>query len=273
MSFYHRIRVFQKDLSSGTRVIELFLDTTREGALYENSAKIPIKALEYWELAPLFLGKLDSALVLGGGTFTLPTTLLTHYPQARVEVVEIDPAVVAVGRRFFNLNNFPDMHIFTDDARRYLNRTTSKYDLIFGDAYNGLRSVPSHLLTREFFQSVKNRLADRGIFMLHIINTVQGHDSALFLSVIKTLSQVFPKTYVFASVPQKLTQLQGIIIVATDFDLPLDSLVASMPSEKSHLKQLLLTYVAPKRYNTRNSPILSDSFNPVEYLVAQTLQN
>ena len=87
MSFYHLIRVLKQKLPSGSGITKLYLDTTMEGALYDESKKLPIKALRYWELAPLFSGKLESALVLGGGTFTLPETFLDHYPQARVEVV------------------------------------------------------------------------------------------------------------------------------------------------------------------------------------------
>jgi spermidine synthase len=271
MSFYHRIRVYQKNLPHGDRITELYLDTTREGALYDKSREIPIPALRYWQLAPLFTGKLDTALVLGGGTFTLPEVILSHYPQARAEVVEIDPEVVAVGRQFFRLDNYPQMRIVVDDARRYLTQSQEKYDLIFGDAYNGWRSVPSHLLTREFFQAVKNRLEPHGIFMMHIINSVQGENSALFSSVIKTTSQVFPETCVFATYPHDLTKLQSLIIVGANSDLHLDTVMSRVPPEQQSLRKLLLTHVSPKNFHTGNGYLLTDSFNPVEYLVAQTI--
>lgn len=271
-SYYHLIRVFQKKLPSGMGVTELFLDTTREGAQYDTSHNIPISYQRYWEIAPLFNGKQTAALFLGGGAFTLPQAFLDHFPQAKVEVVEIDPEVVDVGRRFFRLNNYPRMGIVVDDARRYLNRTPQKYDLIFGDAYNGLRSVPSHLLTREFFQTVKNRLSERGIFMMHLINAVQGKDSALFNSVIKTISQVFPETLVFAILPQKLTKIQSIIIVAADFDLDPAAVLAALPPENQSLRKLLQTYIPPDTYRNQAGYLLTDRFNPVEYLIARTIQ-
>jgi len=273
MSFYHLIRVFKQKLPSGSGITKLYLDTTLEGALYDQSKELPIQALRYWELAPLFSGKLESALVLGGGTFTLPETFLDHYPQARVEVVEIDPEVVEVGRRFFRVNDYPKLNVVVGDARRYLTHTNKKYDLIFGDAYNGWRSVPSHLLTKEFFQSVKNHLDKRGIFMMHLINAVKGNDAALFVSVIKTISQVFKETLVFATLPHKLTHIQSIVIVAADFDLKPDSVLASLPPEKTSLKKLLHTRLSPQTYNTQDGYLLTDSFNPVEYLVAQTLKD
>ncbi|MGQ9687781.1 MAG: fused MFS/spermidine synthase [Desulfobaccales bacterium] len=122
MSYYHLIRVFHKKEPSGLEITELYLDTTREGAQYHKSSLISIPYQRYWELAPLFTGKSEAALFLGGGGFTLPQAFQDRFPPAKVEVVEIDPEVVAVGRRFFRLNNYPRMGVVVDDARRYLAR-------------------------------------------------------------------------------------------------------------------------------------------------------
>ena len=272
MSFYHRIRVMNKDLPSGDRLKLLYLDTTWEGGQYDKSPDFAEPYQRYVELAQLFCTKHDNALFLGGGAFKMPQAFLDHYSQASVEVAEIDPAVVEVGRRFFRIDNYPQLHIIVDDARRHLARTTKKYDLIFGDAYNGLRSVPAHLLTREFFQGVKNHLGERGVFMMNLISSVQGNKSSLFVSVLNTISQIFPETYVFAAVPQKLSHTQSLIIVATGFDLQMDSLLTNLKPEQEPLRKLLLTRVAPQNYATQKGHILTDNFNPVEYLVARTLR-
>jgi spermidine synthase len=271
MSFYHRIRVLEKKLRSGDSVKYLFLDTTLEGGQYDNSLNIPIAYQRYWALSQVFCKKHDAALFLGGGAFKMPQAFLDQYPQALVEVVEIDPAVTAVGRQFFRVNAYPQLHIAVDDARRYLTHTRMKYDLIFGDAYNGLRSVPAHLLTREFFQVLKNHLDEHGVFMMNLVSSVKGPNSVLFASVIKTLAQVFPETYVFAIHPQKLNKIQSLIIVASDFDLRLDSVMSSLSPDKQSLRNLLLTRVSPEEYRTEVGHLLTDSFNPVEYLVAQTI--
>ena len=273
MSFYHRIRVIQKEFpKSGDRVKSLFLDTTWEGGQYDTSPNFAVPYQRYVELARLFCMKHEAALFLGGGAFKMPQAFLDHYPQARVEVAEIDPAVVEVGRRFFRVNNYPDLHIIVDDARRYLTHTMRKYDLIFGDAYNGVRSVPAHLLTREFFETVKDHLDERGVFMMNIIGSVKGNNAALFSSVLKTLSRVFQETCVFATIPQKLNRAQSLVIVATDFDLQLDSHTATLPPDQEPLRKLLLTRVATQNYNIHDGYVLTDNFNPVEYLVARTLR-
>jgi spermidine synthase len=271
MSFYHRIRVIEKKLPNGDGIKYLYLDTTLEGAQYDKSSAMPLPYQRYWELARVFCREHNAALFLGGGAFKMPQAFLDHYPKARVEVAEIDPAVVAVGRRFFRLDNYPQLHIAVDDARRHLAQTQMKYDLIFGDAYNGLRSVPAHLLTLEFFQALKNRLNEPGIFMMNLVSAVKGPNSALFASVVKTLHQVFPEVYVFALNPQELTHVHGIIIVAATFDLKPDAILAGLPPDQQSLRKLLLTRVDPKEYNTGDGFLLTDRFNPVEYLVAQTI--
>jgi len=269
---YHRIRVVEEDFPSGVKVTALMLDSTIEGVLFNESPTTLLKYQRYWELAKLFSGKLENILVLGGGAFTLPQALVNHNPGSRLEVVEIDPAVVEVGRLFFQVDQYPKMRIVVDDARRYLKHTNRKYDLIFGDAFQGVHSVPAHLLTKEFFQEIKNRLNERGIFIINIISAVKGKHTTLFLSVINTLKQVFPNTYVFAVKPQKQTSsAENILIFATNFDLNIDSIKSALPPEKRSLKKLLDTLVPPSEYNPQDGYLLTDRFNPVEYLVAKTL--
>jgi spermidine synthase len=272
MSYYHRIRVLKKHYTAGDSARLLFLDTTWEGGQYEKSKDYPMRYQQYWELAHLFCKNHDAALFLGGGAFKMPQAFLDQYPRARVEVVEIDPALVDVGRRFFRLDSFPDLHVVVDDARRFLTQTPQKYDLIFGDAYNGVRSVPAHLLTREFFRLVKDRLNDGGIFMMNVVGSVEGKHAALFSSVMTTISQVFPQTYVFATLPQKLQMVQSLVIVAADFDLHLDSLTATLPLEMESIRKLLETRIAVNAASIKNGYVLTDHFNPAEYLVARTLK-
>jgi hypothetical protein len=107
--------------------------------------------------------------------------------------------------------------------------------------------------------------------MMNLASAVKGPNSALFAAVVKTLLQVFPEVYVFALNPQKLTHVQGIIIVAATFDLKPDAILAGLRPDQQSLRKLLLTRVDPKEYHTGDGFLLTDRFNPVEYLVAQTI--
>lgn len=110
-----------------------------------------------------------------------------HEAGWRVDVVEIDPAIPRVARAEFGFT--PELaEVFVADGRRYLNVTPRHYDIIMLDAF-GSSSVPFHLLTREAFTIVRNRLLPGGVVGLNLIST--GRQDELVRSVAATLRSVF----------------------------------------------------------------------------------
>jgi len=269
-TFYHRIRVVEKKLSNGKKLRSLFLDTTSEGGQFLNSDEIPVPYQKYWELCKIFNRKLENTLFLGAGSFTMPEAISAYKYNASVEVVEIDPEVISIGYKYFKLGQYPNIYAFSDDARNYISKAKKKYDLIFGDAFNGIRYIPAHLLTLEFFQEVKKRLNIGGTFMINIISSLEGDKSKLFKSVMKTLGEVFTHLYVFSLNSSNLNIAQNIIIVSSDFEI--DIINFRETTAKSRLKKLLNTFIASDEFSTTDGIILTDNYNPVEYIVAKTIQ-
>ena len=113
-----------------------------------------------------------------------------YYPEARIDGVELDPAVSAVGRRYFGLDDNPRLTVHTADARPFLRRHDARYDLIFVDAYRQ-PYVPFYLATREFFRLCRERLAPGGVVALNV-STVPG-DDRLAKAVAGTLRAEFPQ--------------------------------------------------------------------------------
>ena len=99
------------------------------------------------------------------------------YPEARVDGVELDPAVSRVGRRYFGLEDNPRLTVHDADARPFLRRTDERYDLIVVDAYHQ-PYVPFYLATREFFRLARERLEPGGILALNVAS-VPGDESLL----------------------------------------------------------------------------------------------
>ena len=268
-TYYHRIRVMETQAGYGDKLVTLFLDTTQEGAQYQNKRNIPFRYQRYWELSTALCDRMGSALFLGGGAFLMPESLVDRYPEANVDVVEIDPEVVNVGRRFFRLDQYPAINVVADDARRFLNLSEKKYDLIFGDAYNGFRYVPFHLVTVEFFSQVKNRLQPGGIYMMNLISALKGEDARFFQSITHTLNRVFEHVYVFSTHPRGLELTQNVILVGSDH--PLEKTIESPAEGSQEVRALLQTYIYPRRYSYQKAPVFTDNFNPVEYLIARSL--
>jgi spermidine synthase len=114
-------------------------------------------------------------------------TLAELFPDAAIDVVEIDPAVVSVARQFFNFQPTPNMAVFTQDARVFTKRAGMRgatYDLIMLDAFNG-DYIPEHLMTREFLQEVKALMSDTAVVVANTfsISQLYHHESATYQAV------------------------------------------------------------------------------------------
>ncbi len=137
-----------------------------------------------------------STLTLGGGAFTLPSYLERHYPRAANTVVEIDPDVVEVAHRYFDLPRDSPIHIRIQDARTYVEAVQGRerYDIIYCDAFNAF-SVPYHLTTEEFTREVAGLLSRRGIFLADVIDILS---SGRFLTAyLTTVRPVLPTVAVY----------------------------------------------------------------------------
>jgi len=143
----------------------------------------------YLVVPPLLGRPLRTVAILGNAGGTTARALGVFYPQARVDGVELDPAVTATGRRFFGLDDNPRLRVITADARPFLRRTHSRYDLIVIDAYRP-PYVPFYLATREFFRLARSRLTPGGAIVLNV--AVTPSDKRLAEGVSGTLATEFP---------------------------------------------------------------------------------
>jgi spermidine synthase len=103
-------------------------------------------------------------LVLGAGGFTLSAE---NTFGNRFTYVDIDPAIYGIVKKNF-LKNINGIFI-TADARYYVKEHQNSYDVIISDTYSNNFTIPSHLLTREYFESIKHALRPNGIAVFNII--------------------------------------------------------------------------------------------------------
>ncbi|HIQ22190.1 MAG TPA: hypothetical protein EYH34_13280 [Planctomycetes bacterium] len=131
-------------------------------------------------------------LIIGLGGGTIPSFLHKHYPQTIIDVVDIDPEVVAVAKQFFGFREDALMKAYVQDGRRFVERCRSRYDIVFLDAF-GPDSIPYHLATREFLTAVRGILAPGGI----VVGNVWSRSSnRLYDSMILTYQDVFEAVYI-----------------------------------------------------------------------------
>ena len=95
---------------------------------------------------------------LGGGV--LPRFLNEVYPDIEIDVVEVDPRVTELARRYFGFKESPRLRVFEDDGRAFVKQRGHKYDMVFLDAFKG-GSVPYHFKTVEFYREIAQSLRKR----------------------------------------------------------------------------------------------------------------
>src|SRR5690606_34262980 len=89
-------------------------------------------------------------LIVGLGGATLPTALASILPDATIDTVEIDPAVVRVAKQYFGYKTGPRQRVFVEDGRAFIERVHKqgeRYDIVMLDAFDD-DYIPAHLLTR-----------------------------------------------------------------------------------------------------------------------------
>lgn len=262
-TFYHRVRV--RDEPWGVRL--LTLDTTNEGAMDLNGDRLPFEYTQYIEVVDLFLGSPTRAAFIGGGSFAMPKRFIDRHPGGSAVVYEIDPVVVEVGERFFRTGDYPTLSARTGDARQLLRDTDERFDLIFGDAYNGVRAIPTHLTTLEYYQLVRDRLKVGGVYMSNIISPVRGEHAGFFRSTARTLLEVFPELYVFG-VGADLRESHNLILVCPVMPRGLRPREVRDLGRALGLEQLTDAIVDIEGVDLDRAPLLTDDHSPIETLVA-----
>ena len=208
-------------------------------------------------------------LFIGGGGYSFPRYVEAVYPGSTVDVIEIDPAVIAVAYERLGLPATSRIRSFNQDARVFLTEWTDpkRYDLVYGDAFNDL-SIPFHLTTVEFNRIVANRLKPDGVYLTNIIDKFDGGE---FLKAeVNALRAAFPHVYVFGR-GDRFAPFDRNTYVVMAGKQPLDR--AAFDAIASRDEAAVRTTVLPEdRLNaylvSGRAITLTDDFVPVDQLLA-----
>lgn len=210
------------------------------------------------------------SLTIGGGGYTFPRYMEISYPNAQIDVVEIDPEVTRIVYKHLGLPETTRIKTYNTDGRWFVMNCPEKYDLIFTDAYNDL-SIPYHLTTKEFAAQLKSILSPDGIIMSNIIDNFQV--GAFLPSYIRTLREVFGENNVYllsVSPNFEKTRISTFIVIAGNGNLDIRDFDAHV---RRHLKDHATSVVVPdhlmREFMTKRSPIIiRDDYAPVDNLIA-----
>jgi spermidine synthase len=219
-----RIRILQTDPLGAQSL--MYVD--RPDDLYSDYTK-------FYDLAFHYKPDAKKILMLGGGGYCVPKHIGATRPGVEVDVVELDPGITDVARKYFNLEDRPGQRIFHEDARMFVNREseagTRKYDAVFEDVFGSSYNIPFHMTTAECMKRIRAMMSDDGVFVVNIISSLDGE---LFSGIYSGVASAFPVVMIYpATYPNSSRVRQNIMIVALanenePYRAPDDDYIASL---------------------------------------------
>lgn len=226
----------------------------------------------------------QKAMVIGLGTGSTAGWLGKLPQMQRVDVVEIEPAILEIARRCAPVNNDvmnnPKVRTFLGDAREVLITTPERYDIIFSEPSNPYRAGIASLFTSDFYEAAHHRLAPGGIFLQWLQTYEINVDTVR--TVLATLGKTFPYIQVWR------TQANDFILMGTNepITITIDALREKIaaPGFKEGLfnawrvnsvEGVLAHFVANEELAQRviasGPELATDDRNPLEYGFARAL--
>lgn len=258
-------------LHEGRPARVLLQDRTVSGLMFLDNGE-PVDYALYPPIAHLVKSDFRRVLTIGGGTYVLPRLLLGHFPNATVDVAEIEPSLYEVGQRYFNV--LPDARLrnHVADGRRFL-IDAQPYDFIFADVYYGM-TVPPHFTTRGYHQLVRDRLTPGGVYMANLMGDLSATGRNILHSQMRVLREVFPNSEFFATDTPETAGSQSIVAIAINGDTPLDFASAQITDHPNPLiRSLPARRIDTTQIDWENHPILTDDYSPAEYFSLGIIRN
>ena len=144
-----------------------------------------------------FVPKPKSVLLVGLGGGAMVHFMAHYTPETRVDVVEIDPAIVKAAKDFFGVKEGGHTRIITEDAFKFFGRGSNRYDVIYMDAFlkpsgdTDTTGVPMRLKTEAFLRTVQQRLNREGV----VVWNLNGHEA--IGEDVRSIQKTFPQAYYF----------------------------------------------------------------------------
>jgi spermidine synthase len=266
-TLYNRVWIYDAvDQGCGKTVKYMRINNESSSAMFPDGEEPVFPYMRYYRLAEHFTPNFRSSLILGGAAYSYPKYFLERYPQATIDVVEIDPELTELARKYFRLKDDPRMKIIHEDGRTFLNKGDQKYDVIYGDTFKSQYTLPWHLTTVEAAKETYGMLNEGGCALLNIISSLDGKASLFLRAELATYRQVFPYVYVFAVMdPEDRHIVQSTILVAVK-----SGSEPAWLNEDPELAGFLTHEVSGQL--AADLPVLTDEFAPVDYYMNKAIK-
>jgi spermidine synthase len=222
---------------------------------------------DYFVAAPLFNAPpfqpadVRSLALVGLAAGTIAKQYTAVYGGIPIDGIEIDPGIVDVGRRYFDMNE-PNLNVIVQDGRWALAHSRNTYSVIGVDAYR-LPYIPWNLTTREFFQEARDHLTHDGVLVINVGRTFT--DRRLIEAMAGTLETVFPSVYV-ADIPDTFNSILYATVQPTQAGNLAANLALLGPNAHPLLRDAGARVAANLQPTPHTNVVFTDDLAPVEQL-------
>ncbi len=280
-TLYSRVKIVDhKDFESSRQVRSIVFDPFAwQGAVFLDAfpkdAPAPvdwrftdehlvIPYTKFFRMSKAFNPQIKRILMIGGCVMTIPRDLLRQFPEAKLDLVEIDPKLISLAKDYFSYKDDQRIRIFYEDGRTFINRAfdqrVSAYDLIVVDAFTSAFAIPFQLTTVEAIERLHSILSPNGVVMLNTISAITGEAGKFLRAEYKTYRTKFSQIELFpVRYPVSGELAQNIILVAFKERFG-DEFRSASPEILRYLKNRW------EKNIELDQEILTDNFAPVESL-------
>lgn len=197
----HRSLLFVRD--NGQEVIETLIDI-------KQPQRLLLEYTRYMFLSYAIKPRQERVLIVGLGGGAMVHFLARFDPQVKVDVVEIDPAIVRAAQDFFGIRTQGNLNIITADAFKYLAESQAPYDVIYMDAFlkpaddTDSTGVPLKLKQVRFYQSLARVMKPDGVVMFNLNPHAGTRED------VQTIASAFPQVYAW-----RLPESTGVVVAAS----------------------------------------------------------
>lgn len=198
----------------------------------------------------------QNVLIIGLGTASVLEAALNDPKVRAVTLVEINGTAIENLRKVELIEamlSHPKVTVFHDDARRWLNRTAQRFDVVMMDPLRTGSAFSNNIYSREFFQQLEAHLMPGGAVMVWTDE---------YFVVPKTLATIFPVveqycTYLIGMRKPALADMRSARFdsILAGFPPETQAAIREIDCERRYNKEEILDRTAAAPINTDHSPV------------------
>lgn len=183
----------------------------------EDSRRSGWPYVELLHLAPALASGRGRSLFIGSGGAVGVRQFASTYPGMTIELVERDPAVIELARRWFDLDAIPALSVHVAEGATFIRGAApGSWYMVVIDAYDAA-SFATELRGDDFFRTVRRVLRPGGAVACNLIGALDGRDpvASVVASVRDSFDRVRLVPVLDPNEDYSAKTLRNIVVVGT----------------------------------------------------------